>query len=388
MSNREWIGYPVVGSDTSMNGKVVMTSAEVNTLWNWVLKNPVESVIMGDYTKWCSSLMFYPYKIGLMDSTYKLSVMGVSSNDITCKGIIPNLDTLGYTLGEFFYDRAQSFLDYEPYTKVQIWLPFYGFVDVKVADIEGKWVQIRLYVDYSSGSGQYVVGVNDGSVSQVNNLAYRYQMDDTDTLILGTYNVQLGYQIPITSTGMADTIRNVTLAAIKGAGTLAAGIALEKTASSVKSTSTQTKNVNVVRTSGKSITGSTHLKETSTRDTSTDLTPYIKQRRTLAGIESAGEVLNAFQLHPSSDKTNNTIINSTTCRSVVVVQRKMKPAFDLFNSSFEKYFGRPLNDKRKLSNLDGYTEIGEIHLEGDGFGQATEDEINELEQILSDGIIL
>ena len=50
--------------------------------------------------------------------------------------------------------------------------------------------------------------------------------------------------------------------------------------------------------------------------------------------------------------------------------------------------GRPLGEIRKLSNISGYTEISKVHIEGDLFSQATEEEINMLYNEIFSGIIL
>ena len=66
-TDNKWIRAQTTGYDTSMNGKVVMTPTQVNNLWKWVMENPISSAVFGDYTKWCSSLMFFPFNIFLIN---------------------------------------------------------------------------------------------------------------------------------------------------------------------------------------------------------------------------------------------------------------------------------------------------------------------------------
>ena len=50
-SSEKWLRPKIVGDTTTMNGEVVMSRAEVNNLYEWVLNKPIESAIFGDYTK-------------------------------------------------------------------------------------------------------------------------------------------------------------------------------------------------------------------------------------------------------------------------------------------------------------------------------------------------
>lgn len=381
-TDNKWLKSTITGDTTSMNSKVAMTYTQVNDLHSWVLLNPFESILFGDYTKWCSSLMFYPFKINPETTNYKLRVNGIDSNDITCLGVINTNAYLGYTLGQIYYGRCDSFLDYEPYRKVQIWLPYYGFVDVKIADIQDRYVQFRLYVDYNSGSAQYVIGVNDSSVTSP--LApYVGGTDDTNTRIIGTYTFQLGYQIPITSTGWAEAIRNATLMAVKLGGSLAGSYA--SSAAGLNKSTSSSRKVYTTRSAktGRQITAFAE-KTTSERNTEN----YASAQRINTSLESVGEILGAFHSSPTMDKANNSIINSACANSIIVVSRRVTPAIDRRDSIYLHSIGAPSSKVGLVSEFDGYTEFSNIHLEGEGFGLATQSELAELEQIFSNGVLL
>lgn len=46
-----------------------------------------------------------------------------------------------------------SYLDYDPYTKVELFLPFIGFVSISADEIVGKTTTIKYYVDLMTGAG-------------------------------------------------------------------------------------------------------------------------------------------------------------------------------------------------------------------------------------------
>ena len=389
-SSQKWVKTPKIGQETSMNSKVVMSFSQVNTLYQWLLVPPVSSLILGDYTKWCSSLTFYPFDVPSdSEGTWKLSVGGQTKTGINCSGTVNVKAYLGFTLGETLYPAAVDFTDYEPYVKLQLWLPFYGFCDLKVAEVQGKYIQFRLYIDFNTGQAQYIVGVNASSVSSPN-APYLLGTDDTNTRILGTYVFQLGVDIPFTQAGTADMLRNASLAAIKGAATIgASAIASASGADIVKSTNTQHQ-VTKIESMNKSGRGrkTATVDKTTTDTRTTDYGNYAKQRRISTAAQTGADVLANMHLNVQCDKSNNSVVNSATCPSVVLIKRKVQPTVDRLSSNYLKFYGAPLGQVKTLGDLTGYTEVSEIHFEGEGFSQATAREIAMLEQAFSDGVIL
>lgn len=384
MSQEKWLKLPNVGETTTMNSKVVMTNSQINNLWKWAIESPISSMIVGDYTRWCSSLMFYPYKFKENTTNYSLVVGGVSDEDIQCKGDIYGLDYLGYYLGQYYYPVVDSFLSYEPYTKLQVWLPFYGYIDLKIADVQGKYIQFRLFVDYCSGSAQYTVGVNENSV-ECKNPPYMSAVDDTNTRIIGTYNFQLGYVIPITSTGWAEAFRNTALVALKTTAGLASSL-LSEGAGLTKITSKS----NTVYTKRNPKTGRQITARTKTVETTKDFSNFESSKRISTTIDSVPNILGAMNISPSIDKSNNSVINSTTCNSIVIITKKVKPALQNYenNSTYNHLLGKPLGEVGLLSQYSGYTECSKVHFENNNFSLATQEEMGMLESIFSNGVIL
>lgn len=400
-TNNKWLDVPITGRDTTMNGKVVMYNLDVLDLPNWVWKNPVESVVFGEYTKWCSSLTWYPFNIihynPNPNSRKHLSVGGVESNGIYCRDVLPIEADFGYFLGSYHYPEATSFTDYEPYTRLQLWLPFYGLADLKIAEVQGKYIQIRLYIDFATGQAQYVIGVNPNNVTCSTKPFLRravngttYAVDDTNTRIIGTYVFNIGYDIPITSSGMANTLRNISMATLKGAATIgASAIASATGADKVRSSRNEYEHtlINSQNTSGRGRKTAT-IERNQHTDQVTNYSGYARQKRISTASETAVAVLEGMAMNPQVDKCTSSILNSATCRSVMVIKRKVVPTVDRTSVGYLRFYGAPLGQIKTLGDLTGYTEVSEIHFEGEGFSQATAKEISMLEQAFSDGVIL
>ena len=380
-SSEKWLRPKITGDTTTMNSEVVMSASDVNNLYEWVLNKPVESAIFVDYTKWCSSLQFYPFKINISNRTYKLSVGGVQSSKILCDGLIPTKAEFGYTLGQIYYPAPASYLDYEPFTKVEVWLPFYGFTELRIADIAGKYIQFRLYIDFHSGSAQYVIGVTDSAL-EFTDPPFAISVDDTNTRIIGTCVFQLGYTIPLGSTGLADTVRNLTLTGIKAAASFATGAIIGGITGGAQTSKTITTTTSK-NAEGKQITAERESTTTTEHDSN-----YNTVERIGTTMKTAQNVLESLNVRPNVDRSNNTIINGSTCTSIVIVKRKVKPSVDITTQEFRHLYGLPVGNVKQINTVHGYTEISAINFEGTGFGNATNKELAMLEDMVSRGIIL
>lgn len=378
--------------NTRQNNKVVLNFKDVDTLINWQLNPPLTSLIFGDYTKWCSSLMYYPMNILLKNAygtTHILQVAGQTKQGdkaVTCRGDLNTLNYNGYTLGEFKVDKFTSFLDYEPYTKYQIWLPYYGYVDLKAQYIEDKYVQILLYVDFGTGKAQYIIGVNDSSVPNPTP-PYLKVANHENTRIIGTYSFQLGYEIPVGQTGVSDMLRNMAVAGIGGVLQFAANNVGNDV---VETTNVTEKNVRVTNRNPSTGRQNTVKKVSTTTasKTSTDYSNFRTRRNVSTAAQTATQILSNMHLTPSIERVDNALINSMTCQCAVFIVRKPIIATDIYSKEFRHLYGSPLCKITPLGNITGYTELSEIHLEGDGFAQITDREKAMLDSELSDGVLL
>ena len=107
-----------------------------------------------------------------------------------------------------------SFLDYSPYTKVQVYLPFAGTYDLNTSDLIGKTASLSVRVDWMTGNLLYTIRVNDGNT---NTILYRFT---------GNSAVEL----PLTATDYGSKVSstvNTVLSAAATLGSLAVAVATE-----------------------------------------------------------------------------------------------------------------------------------------------------------------
>ena len=174
----------------------------VRRLWT----NPAEYVI---------SLVCYPFDVastGLTTTSGVVSVGGVSSNiaaaALTDKGV-------PYFYGGSVYvdNYYNSYLDYEPYTSIDIYIPYIGVRPLNVSQVVGHTLCIGYYIDLNTQQITALIGLDgqSGGLGQV------------VTQFVGT----IGIQTPLSGTSAQDMIRNIvaqTAGLITGVGAIAGGV--------------------------------------------------------------------------------------------------------------------------------------------------------------------
>ena len=174
----------------------------VRRLWT----NPAEYVI---------SLVCYPFDVastGLTTTSGVVSVGGVSSNiaaaALTDKGV-PY-----FYGGSVYVDKYDnSYLDFEPYTSIDIYIPYIGVRPLNVSQVVGHTLCIGYYIDLNTQQITALIGLDGqgGNLGQV------------VTQFVGS----IGIQTPLSGTSAQDMIRNIvaqTSGLITGVGAIAGGI--------------------------------------------------------------------------------------------------------------------------------------------------------------------
>ena len=129
----------------------------LQTLWNHakqILENPLDAII---------SLMVIPLsqsQIGVAGSQeFRVLFIGTGVTMNIAANQFVQVDCGGVTLPEFF----GSCLDYSPYTKISLFLPFVGYVDISPDEIMKKRLTVSYKIDIATGAFVAYVMVN-GSV--------------------------------------------------------------------------------------------------------------------------------------------------------------------------------------------------------------------------------
>lgn len=169
--------------------------------------NPAEYVI---------SLCYYPFDInstGIITTDTTVSIGGITSEvealAATDSGI-PYFYGGAVEVGNYY----NSYLDYEPYTSIDIYIPYIGVRPLNVSQVVGHTLCIGYYVDFNTQQITALIGL-DGDSTNLGQVVTQY---------IGT----VGVNTPLSGTSAQDVTRNIvtqTAGLITGVGALAGGVA-------------------------------------------------------------------------------------------------------------------------------------------------------------------
>lgn len=340
-------------------------------------------------SEWLSSLTFYPFEVNANNTSLinHQSHLEVGHVELKVLGSKVSVENSYFNLGQFYYgSKFNNFADYNGYTNVSVFLPYFGFVELTPNDIINKYIQFRLRVDYNTGQGIYYIGVSDTAKQTYLNSVY----NDGDVRIISTHTFQLGVNLPLGSSNNIDIMRNTVMSAIKIGGTIAATYAIGAGGFAVGTTthSTVTK-AGIKQTARNAATGRqittgtmTGAKEEFTRD-EYDRSNFYKARATSDCFNTATEALANIHFKPSSDIPNNSQLMIDAPNSIYIVIKR--PKINEADANYRKIYGAPLGEVRKLNSVYGLTEISDVHFEG--VNGATFEEIEMLYSAFSEPII-
>lgn len=163
-------------------------------------ENPMNGII---------DLRLFPFNVALKNSATNAEpiVIGRTNTGVNGIKLTENVNSL-IDLGECtFFTKFKNFLDYEPYTTAQLYIPYIGVVPVSTAEFMGHRISVKMIVDYTTGAGTAIVFKDD--------IPFIYR------------NGVVGVSIPMTgndSTSYANTvIGNVISGAVGGVTSIASG---------------------------------------------------------------------------------------------------------------------------------------------------------------------
>lgn len=102
------------------------------------------------------SIFMYPFEVEYSGALEDIRI-GTVDTEITGLAI-SHTSVKIYELGEvYFWEKFKNYLDYEPYTTAQLYVPYVGVMQLPVKVFMRKWVNVKLVVDLLTGVGQVVV---------------------------------------------------------------------------------------------------------------------------------------------------------------------------------------------------------------------------------------
>ena len=221
--------------------------------------------------------------------------------------------------------QFNNFLDYEPYTKVRLYVPYFEIIDLPMEECYGKAVDLFLAMDFTTGKGTLYVYTNMGAN------------------LITSKTAQIGIKLPLGKTNAQEQQRNKILNGID-AFTGFGGLVLGAETGS-----------GVVTGGSVGMIGRTIKNE---------LNNNVSRLKSYHGGMGGFDML-------AVDKTCYVIIESP--KNITYPNRSIK--------------GGVCKQNKTLSAISGYTEIGEIHFNPSGY-EIMDDEISEVIDLLHTGVIL
>lgn len=164
--------------------------------------------LMNDPIDYILSFMLAPYTPDTSAST-TITIGGTSSgvSALRISSGYKTIDCGTITLSEFW----GKFYDYNPYTKVQIYLPFIGMRPLDIDDVMSGQVNLTYRIDALTGACVATVSVNNARGT--NGAVYNF-------------NGNCHSHIPVSGKNYLETVTNVLQAGVGMAGSIASGNAL------------------------------------------------------------------------------------------------------------------------------------------------------------------
>ena len=294
--------------------------SDVTTLWE------------GSPTGAINSLMIYPFDVAealhLTEADYTSTIkLGATTLTRSEADGWPGGDTQGYIARENAAEYSRMFIGaidltgygtewYEFDSKMQIYLPFFGFKEIDPHLTLGKWVNIYCLVDYNDGTGTYYISADDVFTGTSKLLSI-----DTCTLAI---QIPMGYD-----QASGQTFKSVL-------GGVVAGVSAATTG-----------NVMPV-------------------------------------VSAMGDIITSFAPQMVIGGTYKGSAWTASEGPMHVECHILMPS-PVINSNYGMELGFPLMERVTLDTLTGFTEIGEVHLEG--FSTATTEEKQKIESLLKGGVI-
>lgn len=298
--------------------------------------NPIDNVI---------SLKYFPFQVSVLNEPPTASYITIGSwTSSVTQGIkVPEDSTntivaIESNLGiSTQYGGSDIwFSDLNPYTSVQLFLPFKGLVD-----IDPMWAyrgfDLTLSYDLNTGMGRYYLIDNDDQFM----LASYDCMISEEMLMAGGQGYNIARSLTNVGAGIASSLISTAVGATIGSAVPGIGTAVGAVAGAISSLPQTAVSVISAMQNKVSVAGSSN-----------------------GGYLSWFDPMNPFFLI-KRPKFSGTV----------------KPAPD----GFESEFGLPLLENRILGNLEGFVKVGEIHLM---IQNATSRELDEITYLLKDGVII
>ena len=255
-----------------------------------------------------------------------------------------NMGNVSLTGNDARMYASDSVLDYSPYSKLGIYLPFIGYQELDIDECREKTINLKYRIDILSGACVALISINGRTLYQ--------------------FSGNCMTQIPLTNADYSNAIStavNVGIASAS-AGTTAA-----------------------IASAGDALTAS--RVESGKIDAATGAYQNAQHAAQVSNAENslAGATANGFMGMKPNFRKSGAISGSTGLMSVKQPYLCLTTPRQSMPEGYEKVCGFPCNIGGKLGDFSGYTVVEDIRLNG---LVATSPEVDEIYQLLKRGVII
>lgn len=379
------IYVPTLSQLSALGQYLWYTDSTWETIWNHVKE------MVGSLSEAIIGLNFIPFEpqIGGAEVVkVLLNNTGVTMNYAASQWAEVDCGTCKVTT------QAGSFLDYAPYTSVDLFLPFIGTVQLDTDEVMGKTLHVVYRFDIVSGSCTAVVEV-DGDVfyqfsghaaiaCPVTSANFSEYISAAIGVASAAVQVATGAGIAVASGGIAAalTSRSETVSIQTGGGS---------TTHSTTTVTQQSRNpttgrmINTDRTIG--IQNTATNRQDTTRTSSRDYLPSPATQASFLGLNpgqmanTVGNIIGSkpHTAHSGAFSGNSGFLGERKCFLTIKRPKQALP------NNYASVAGYPCMMWKNFGELIGFTKIHSVQLSG---LTATQNELDEILQLLKTGVIL
>lgn len=228
-------------------------------------------------------------------------------------------------LSDFEIPYSDSFIDLEPISNYEMYIPFVGYVQLNAHDILGRRLLLIYQPNFEDGSAQVLLVAKD------------------DNYIIYQSTCQLGVGLGLSTTNEIENKQ-----------------------------ARITNTLNLITGSIGSITSKGNSKGGLAMDVFSNVSNYI--------VNDIGNFVRG------SAQVNGGVSGILSPLKPHIKKTKAVVSITYATADFNHLYGRPTQNILQLSSLRGFTKVGNIHL--NAIPRATREEMLEIEQLLQSGVIL
>lgn len=274
-----------------------------------------------------------------------------------------------------------AYWDFNGYTKIVVFLPFYGNVELQPNDVMGKYIKVTYAHSSVSGDILYFITASDTS-------------SFTTSRLITTVTANIAVEIPLGSTNKGAIQRNLMLAGLSAVAAVVTGgasIALSASGTPFQqynSTSTATTTERNRNPSTNRLRTQREVSVSAERVSSKDVPISRQVLNTVSHLaqNSISAVNNAYISSQTEVVKTPTLMQYAAHNVRITIYR---PRFA--PSEYNTYIGKPYGQRGLLGNFSGFVKVSGLHFNNFGHPNEpvpTSSELDIIKSLLFDGVII